>query len=280
MSGFSADWLALREPVDHRSRDPGLVASLARALAGRDRLRIVDLGAGTGSNLRALAPHLAAEQSWRLVDHDPALAAAARSRLKAWAQAMEVSDESLTLAHGGRRIEVTFMEADLLDGLDRVLDPNPDLVTAAALFDLASSAWIEAVAQAVAARGAAFLTVLTYDGVEAWEPPHPADAAMLAAFHAHQRRDKGFGPAAGPDATVLLREAFEVQGYRVSVVPSPWRVGPEDGGLLGALAEGAAEAVRETGLVPEGTVAAWLSARRSSALCTVGHVDLLALPPG
>ncbi|HEU4519792.1 MAG TPA: SAM-dependent methyltransferase, partial [Microvirga sp.] len=82
---FSPEWLDRREPVDHRSRNPDLLAALARRFAGRDRLAVVDLGCGAGSNLRALAPFLPERQSWRLVDHDPALLAAARERLAAWA---------------------------------------------------------------------------------------------------------------------------------------------------------------------------------------------------
>jgi len=278
MSGFSADWLLLREPVDHRSRDAGLVAALRDALGSRDSLSVVDLGAGAGSNLRALAPSLPGPQRWRLVDHDPALIAAARSRLASWADAAAPEGESLRLERDGRAILVSFARADLATGIEAALGDGPDLVTAAALFDLGAVAWIDAVAAAVAARGALFYAALTYDGTEAWTPPHPADAAMLAAFHAHQRGDKGFGPAAGPDATAALRQAFEARGYEVRTAQSPWILGASDAALIAALAEGAAAAVRETGLVAEREVAAWLAARRSGASCAVGHLDLLALP--
>ncbi|HYF53851.1 MAG TPA: methyltransferase domain-containing protein [Salinarimonas sp.] len=275
---FSAEWLALREPADHRSRDAGLLDALAAALAGRERLRIVDLGCGAGSNLRALAPRLGPVQAWRLVDHDPALLAAARARLAAWADGAREQGDGLRLEKDGRRLDVAFVRADLAGGVAAALGEAPDLVTAAALFDLASPAWIDAVAAAVAARGAAFHTALTYDGNEAWAPPHPADAAMRAAFHAHQGRDKGFGPAAGPGATAALARAFAARGYRIATAPSPWRLGSADGALVAALAEGTAEAVRETGLLAEAAVADWLAARRSGASCTVGHLDLLALP--
>ena len=55
---FSDDWLSLREPADHRSRNMALEAELARQLIDVEEQRIVDLGAGSGSNLRALAPRL------------------------------------------------------------------------------------------------------------------------------------------------------------------------------------------------------------------------------
>ena len=53
----------------------------ARAhFGGRRPIRVVDLGCGTGSNLRATAPLLGAEQHWTLVDYDPAPAATPPSR--------------------------------------------------------------------------------------------------------------------------------------------------------------------------------------------------------
>lgn len=280
MSGFSADWLTLREGADHRSRDAGLASRLAAHLAGRDRVGIVDIGCGTGSNLRALAPLLGERQSWRLVDYDPLLLAAARDALSAWADDAGREGDRLTLQKGSRTIEVTFDRRDLVADHEGALDPAPDLLTAAAFFDLASAAFIARIARSVAERGAAFYTVLTYDGRDVWTPPHPADEAMVAAFHAHQGGDKGFGPAAGPKATLVLDAAFRSAGYKVWTAQSPWRLGPGDAELVRELATGFAGAVRETGRVAEADVTSWLEARLSGAECLVGHEDLLALPSG
>ena len=52
--GFSPTWLSLREPADRRARSADLGETLARHLARRERPLILDLGCGTGSNLRAL----------------------------------------------------------------------------------------------------------------------------------------------------------------------------------------------------------------------------------
>jgi SAM-dependent methyltransferase len=276
MSGFSPTWLGLREPADHRARDRALLAALASQLPERE-VRVADLGCGTGSNLRALAPHLGPAQHWRLVDLDPDLLAAARATLSAWAESAEAEGADLVLRVRGRRIRVSFREADLARDPAAALDAAPDLVTAAALFDLVSEAWIARFALAVAERRALFYTALTYDGRESWEPPHPADAAMLRAFHVHQAGDKGFGPAAGPQATAALRAAFEASGYRVATGNSPWRLTAEIA-LIRVLAQGAAAAVRETGLVPDAMVEDWLRARLAGATCTIGHTDLLALP--
>jgi SAM-dependent methyltransferase len=278
MSGFSADWLALREPADHAARSTTLLAALNRGLGGMDHVTVVDLGCGTGSNLRATAPRLCPRQTWRLVDHDPALLAAARKALSGWADRSRQEGERLELAKDGRHIAVEFVQADLAAGIAGLCD-GADLVTAAALFDLVSPAWIEAAAGVLASGEWPLYTTLVYDGTEHWTPPDPADAAMLEAFVAHQHGDKGFGPAAGPDAAALLAARLAHFGYEVETAPSPWRLTGHDRGLIAELAEGVAQAVRETGRVPAADIDRWLRSRRDALGCEVGHVDILAWPP-
>ena len=71
METFDADWLTLREAADRRARDETLPERLCAAWRRRGWSRVVDLGSGTGANLRYLAPRLPSGQRWTLVDHDP-----------------------------------------------------------------------------------------------------------------------------------------------------------------------------------------------------------------
>jgi SAM-dependent methyltransferase len=276
MSGFSPEWLALREGVDHRSRDPVLADRLARHFAGQGNVRIVDLGCGTGSNIRATSVLLGPLQSWTLVDYDARLLAAARAALTGWADGSRQDGDALVLEKGGRTLHVRFREADLNRALDAALGDAPDLVTASALFDLCSPAFLDELAKAVAKRRAGFYTVLTYNGVQTWTPEHPADQAMAAAFHAHQKTDKGFGVSSGPDAPAVLAAAFERVGYTVEEGDSPWVLGPPDQHLIHELASGFASAVAETGALAGSALDDWRAVRRTGAV--VGHTDTLALP--
>lgn len=272
---FSPEWLALREPADHAARSQALLAKVGAAFAGRATLHIVDLGCGAGSNLRGTFAALPARQLWRLVDYDPRLLAAARERLSAWADTAEADGDRLVLAKAGKHLTVSFVEADLNAPRDALLE-GADLVTAAALFDLVSRRWIDGFVADLARRRLPLYTVLTYDGTERWTPAHPADSAMLAAFHTHQAGDKGFGPAAGPDATEAMAAAFTAAGYRVERAASPWRLGA--GALARDLAKGFAAAVAETGRVAEADRAGWLALRLGGGTCEVGHEDLWATP--
>lgn len=278
MSGFDPAWLALREPADHRARDAGLAAAMAARFALRDRLSVVDLGCGSGSNLRALAESLPAMQSWTLVDYDPALLAAARTALTRWAEsATALEDDGVTLVTKGRRIDVRFLRYDLNDDLYAVLGAAPDLVTSAAFFDLASPAFIRRLAEAVIARRAVFYTVLTYNGIQHWTPRRPADNQMTAAFNRHQMTDKGFGPSAGPTAPAHLADQFRIGGYSVQEGDSPWRLtSPRDAQLIAELAAGHASAVTETGAVDQRTIDQWRAVAHTGA--EIGHTDTLAMP--
>ena len=152
------------------------------------------------------------------------------------------------------------------------------LVTAAALFDLTSRRWLERFVAGLTSLRLPLYTVLTYDGRETWQPPHPADARMLAAFKHHQHGDKGFGPAAGPEATDVLAEAFRKSGFAVSIGDSAWRIDETRHELAQVLAKGIADAVLETGHVDPTTVADWLASKAQKPSALVGHHDLWARP--
>jgi SAM-dependent methyltransferase len=259
MSGFDAGWLALREPADRAARNRYLIARLVDHLDGRVP-RITDLGCGTGATLRALAPYLPDATEWTLVDNDPALISAAEAAI-------------------GDSARVRFRIADLARALDFALAEPFDVVTGSALIDLCSAGWLDALAAALP-EGAALYMALSYDGREVWSPAHPAEAAALSAFHAHQRRDKGFGPALGPDSAGHLAAALSRRGWQVETAPAPWRLGPGDRPLIAALADGSAAAVAETGALDAATRAEWHAARRAAQEVEIGHIDLLALPQG
>lgn len=278
MSGFSPEWLALREPVDHASRNPQVLAAVGSHFAARPAISVLDLGCGSGSNLRGTYAVLPERQHWTLVDFDAALLDAARDTLRGWADEARDQGEELVISKGEKSISVDFRKVDLNKDVEWVLGWQPDLVTAAALFDLTSKRWIERFVAALASQRLPLYTVLTYDGREKWEPPHEADARILAAFTHHQTSDKGFGPAAGPDATEIMAEAFRKSGFAVSTAESAWQIGADRQELAQALLQGIANAVGETGHVDGGTVADWLTARSASATGLVGHTDLWARP--
>jgi hypothetical protein len=262
MSGFSADWLTLRESADTAARSPAVLQSLRAHFAEHNAVCVCDLGSGTGAAVAAFDAYLPARQRWQLADDDAANLAAAK-RL--------------------RETDIVTVEPVLAD-LSASLAPwgaDCQLVTATALFDLASPAWITGLVERLAADRLPLLATLTYDGVQSFSASHSADAAMLAAFNRHQRLNKGLGgPAAGPDGAAVLAGALEAQGYRLTRAASPWRLGGrQDAAMIAAVLAGWAKAVADAGFVDAGTVRDWRETHleRADSL-TVGHWDLFAIP--
>jgi hypothetical protein len=245
--GFSAEWLALREPADHAARDAGLLMAAARA-AG-DTAVIVDLGCGTGSTRRAfgeLLPHA----DWRMVDGDADL---------------------LVRAGGeGYCLDLNHVEALPLEGAT--------LVTASALIDLVSAEWLDRLVARLAGLRLPFYAALSYDGVMGWTPALAEDSGVTSAFNRHQRGDKGFGPALGPAAVDHAAQRLRAAGYDVHEAQSPWVLGPDQEDLQRALLPGIAGAAAEMGADgADGWCKARLEAVQAGT-CRIGHRDLLALP--
>ena len=126
------------------------------------------------------------------------------------------------------------------------LCPNRDGaagLSASALLDLTSAAWLDRLA--AWCRGMPVLMALSFDGRLGFEPAAPEDRTIRERFVAHQRSDKGFGPALGPDAAPYLADRLAACGHEVALEPADWRLGPEDRPLLGATLEGIVRAARE-----------------------------------
>lgn len=277
---FNATWLDLREPADMVARAPGPMAALAAWVRSQPRpLRALDLGCGTGSTLRAIAPLLGEGQDWVLVDHDAALLAGARQRLLRWG-GVEKGESTFGLAGAGWSARVQLVLHDLRWVEELPLDDRT-LVTASALLDLVSRPWLVALAKRL--RGRAFYAALTFDGEIRFFSPDPEDAALHEAFLAHQRRDKGFGPALGPDAASQCCDLFGFGNWRIEYARSDWVLGEQHRPLQSALLEGYAAAVAEQDAGAAAVASNWLKRRQAAlddeALRTrVGHSDLLALP--
>ena len=284
MSSFSAEWLALREPFDIAARDDELahsflaevnlraqraqVAQGTQGLQGAQVGPVVDLGAGTGSNisrLRSLAAKLGHQLSWRHVDNDGDLLALARQRFS--------GDDA-----------VSIEQRDICLALDAALQ-GASAVTCAALLDLVSAAWINQLADRLASGKLPLLALLSYDGRMQWSLADASDAVLAQAFHRDMLGDHGFGPALGPTAAFALAAALTTRGAITQLRDSYWRIAASDSAMLTAMNASLSAAALRAAHDPErSAIEAW-SARRSRQIAAgevslvVGHQELLATWP-
>ncbi|MET8248902.1 trans-aconitate methyltransferase [Streptomyces sp. NPDC005202] len=210
---YAPEWLQLREPADAAARAQELLDPLRIRLAnlpGRHGGLVVhDLGCGTGSMGRWLAPRLDGPQHWILHDRDPYLLHfAAVASPRAAADGSRVTVET-------RRGDVARLTPDALLGAS--------LVTASALLDVLTREEIDTLAAACTGAGCPALLTLSVVGRVDLTPADALDAEITEAFNAHQRRTG----LLGPDALTVAAEAFAEHGATVRVHPSHWRLGPD-----------------------------------------------------
>jgi hypothetical protein len=265
MSGFSAEWLALRESYDLRARNPIVLKAVADLFKSHDAVNVVDLACGAGSTVRALGSHLPARQHWDLVDSDQRLLALARSGKFAG------------------DVRLNAIPLDLSGNFEGVLDGTRDVITISALLDLVSENWLDRFIRHVVSRALPVYAALTYDGRTDLSPSDPLDETITSAVNAHQRTDKGFGPALGPSAAAAAISRFEALGYSVVHGNSDWVIGVADQEIQLELLAGWATAASEIEALPRRDIDNWLARRKDEVVALtstmrVSHVDFFATP--
>lgn len=276
-ASFSADWLAARERFDHTARDrawPVFAERIQTLLPGIRR--IVDLGCGTGSNLRYLSRRLfelapAGQRQALLIDADSSLLMVARRCHR-------------TAPAGISNIE--YQQTNLAGAPDwPALQPG-DLVSASALVDLVSLAWLGDLLDRCRRANAVVLLALSYDGRSNWLPAHPLDREVVRLFNLDQQSDKGLGSALGPAAAATASSLLERLGYGVWQARSDWQLDTRHASarrvvsaLISDHARIAVQAQSESAEHFEQWAATRQRQLRTGRLrVRIGHLDVLAAP--
>lgn len=262
------DWLALREPADAEARARDLAEALERALPVGSSWVIHDLGCGTGSMGRWLAPLLTGPQHWVLHDRDEDLLA------RAVADVPGPAADGAAVTVAARRTDLARLNADDLAGAT--------LITASALLDILTAEELERLAGLFAGAGCPVLLTLSVVGRVELAPADPLDRRVAAAFDAHQRRPTPRGRLLGPDAPEVAAETFRRLGAEVIERPSPWRLGATHSDLtaewFSGWVEAACEQEAELSREREPYARRRLEQAHAGELAvTVGHADLLVL---
>lgn len=264
MSGFSSQWLALREPLDVAARDRTVEAAFLEHVPSAAP-RILDLASGAGSTVAALKDRLPEDAGWLLTDHDPSLLEVAEAR---WS--------------GKSTGDLSVLQVDLAGDVEALPFAEVDALSTSAFLDLVSEPFLQRLVNCVVAAGKPFLASLTYDGRIGFEPAASLDETMRNALNNDQLLDKGFGNALGPGAALRAIDLFRSAGYDVVQGQSDWQVGPSHSGFLEEFLSGWSRLGAKYGATRD-EVEAWRighleQAKSGSFRCTVGHIDFAAFP--
>ncbi len=235
---------------------------------------IRDLGCGSGSLGRWLAPQLPGPQRWVLHDRDAELLARAEAGLP-------------STAADGTPVSARIEQGDLTD-LDAAQLAGTSLVAASALLDLLTAEEVDALADACTAAGCPALLTLSVTGSVGFFPAEPLDSVFGAAFDAHQRRIVDGRRLLGPDAGATAEQAFAQRGAVTELRSSPWRLGPGWAGqewaelteewLRGWIAAACAQKPDLAAFAADYLRRRLAASAEGELRVVVGNVDVLALP--
>lgn len=269
--------LLLKEAADKRAKNSDVSDALSGWFEGRTSLDVLDLHAGTGATLRALAPILAQDQSWTLYCRDPGEEALARDHLTRWAPAARATAEGLFLERQGQKIAVRFRQHDVVAAGGALAEPPPPLVVIDDDLMRYPAAVIRKLVAVLADRRSVVHARLIYDGRLKLQPHHAADGAFTAALHRELMRDSGHGEATGPQAANEIGEQLRLSDYSVIEGPSPLHLRAAEAPLIRAVARRLADAQRAVARGHDKMIDGWLARPRTTL--EISQTDLVALPP-
>jgi hypothetical protein len=264
----SSDWLALREAEDARARSRTLAQAVLPLLPSGP-VTVHDLGSGTGSMMRWLAPLLPGPQTWVLHDWNASLTQGA-------------FDGAPPRDRDGGPVSIRSRVGEL-ERLDGAHLENASLVTASALLDVLTAQEAHAIVDACVQAGAPVLLSLSVTGEVELRPGDVRDKLVERAFNDHQRREVHGRRLLGRYAAPIVLGLFGRAGWNTRKALTSWRLDDGEPRLLDEWFEGWVDAAEEQSPELRETGAGYRELRRSQLergelSAVVYHLDLLAWP--
>lgn len=281
-------WLAIAEALDERARAIELVWQFARALPSRPHL--LDLGAGTGGNVRHLLPRLGRrQQDWTVMEARFPLFSRLEGEMERWAR-----QHGWGVSHNGTgpllfgddlrcQIAPTALALDITRnrGLHHLGVQRHDGVSCHHFLHTLSQRWLDDFVIELNSSGKLpLLATGLPDGMPRWSTPDPDDALIAEALIAPPDPAVGDEPALGLGAARAVLLALQGAGYKVDGARSDWRVdGMRHPQRLGALIDAMAGMAAHSHPDEQDRAQAWRHRRREALAGTallIPHLDLLA----
>lgn len=278
-------YLRAKRTVDDRAIDRRVFERLRRELRGRERLRVLDVGAGLGAMCHRLVEWeaLPPRVEYTLVDREASTLVAAREELPGWARerGFDVADdgERLVCTRDEEHLSVEFVAGDAL-----AVAPagECDLLVGQAFLDLVEPDALPDLLTALDPGGLWYFPI-TYDGGTHFSPPHPDDDAVERAYHDHMDARPKAGRRAGRSVYHALPDSADL----LAAAGSDWVVYPREGGypaeeatFLRWVLDAVEGALREDDALAPAALDDWVETRREQVaagdLVYVAHqLDLL-----
>jgi hypothetical protein len=264
----SSEWLALREPEDADSRSRQLAVTAAEQLSAGP-IVVHDLGSGTGSMMRWLAPLLPGPQTWILHDWNADLIERAIDGIR------PLDRDNVAVSVQARAGNLADLDANDLAGAS--------LVTASALLDVLTSLETHAIVNACVNARCPALFTLSVTGDVRLSPRDELDVAFGHAFNAHQVRVTDGRQQLGRHGAPIARGLFTRAGWDVDQSTTVWRLDDRRPQLLREWFDGWVDAAVAQNPALHAEANRYRTLRisqidRGELAASISHLDLLAWP--
>ena len=282
-------WLAHRFTCDAEARHPGIEHQfLAFFEQHQTPLKVVDVGSGTGANVRYYFDRIPHEQEWILIEQNEQLRDECCRSLVAFAQERgyhwQQQDGTFLLTDDQKTATVQLMSGRI-EHIEQLADlARTDVVTANAVFDLLSFEQFDTLVGKLVQHEVCLLATLNYYETS-FLPFSEEDHRFMRWYHMHMKRPQPTGIAMGPDCSEEMLDLLAQHHMMIEQEGSQWHLKKNATTMHHYLLHFIEHAVAELSLSADEQrdFDTWLTHRKS--LCRqrqleiiVDHSDIFAYP--
>ena len=282
-------WLAHRFAYDAQARHPEIEHKfLAFFEQHQTALKAVDVGSGTGANVRYYFDRIPHAQEWTLIEQSSGLLDECRRTLVAFAQEHDYDWQSqgniFLLTDAEKTATITLVQGSIAH-IEQLIDlTQTDVVTANAVFDLLSFEQFDTLVSTLAKHDVCLLATLNYYETSLL-PFSEQDHRFIGWYHMHMKRPQPMGIAMGPDCSEEMLDLLAQHHMMIEQESSQWHLKRCDITMHRYLLHFVEHAVAELSLSSEEQrdFATWLVdkkelCRRRELEIIIDHSDIFAYP--
>ncbi len=273
--GFDTGWLNERFAYDNAARNTEVEQAFINHFRFKEKLSILDIGAGTGANCLYFMERLFKNQEWTLIEKDPQLCEACKQRIERFLLDYNFfytyEDNVFRIKIWESRVKIKIINASFFDLKELVDLDQIDVLMAAAVFDVLTLEQFEEVMKPIVASKTALFTSMNYHSMKCL-PEESLDIEFVSAYENHMMREQTIGVAMGPKCSSLIEAFFKQHQIEFIKGSSQWKLDERAQKMHSFLLNFMEGALGEEALVDLKIFNSWLSEKR--ALSQSGRLNM------
>ncbi len=237
MSGFDFEWLNTRFAFDQQSLNGELMNKVVSDMNNLNSLiKIVDLGAGTGSGFFHLFPKFSLPQQWTFIEKDKNLLQPTEERLQEFCQRNnfkfnKIKNKKYEIISEDKFCAIEIVNQSIQNAVKNNLFLGNNLITAFALFDLFTKEELINFVQKISPLKIPLYFVLNFSAMEFF-PSTENNEYYSKQYEGHMQREKQEGRSLGKEAVNWLPKLFKKQNWEVVSRKGKWQIDKNENKMM------------------------------------------------